>query len=131
MLKIRSISNGNVYLEGDVNVMNNEVIHSKEDNEGTLFVKNTNIEGIFNYGYKTKFADPVWDKPAGYVWSSRASVMNKTFGLKLLDVTYNYCSVAIDLAHLEALLVDTEYEIDWEPLIKDEDVVYKLKKKSV
>lgn len=137
MLKINSISRDNIYIDGDVELKVGEVVLSKDISTETLFVRKTNIEGIFTYGCRNNVEDRVWDKPAGYVWASRASVMNKAFDIALMDVyykkegSYTYMCASIDLAHLEALLVDTEYEIDWEPCIKDEDVIYKLKKKSV
>lgn len=137
MLKINSINRDNIYIEGDVELKLDEVVLSKDIATETLFVRKTNIEGMFDYGCRNNVEDKVWNKPAGYVWSSRASVMNKAFDIALIDVyykkegSYSYRRAAIDLAHLEALLVDTEYEIDWGPTVEDEDIIYKLKKKSV
>jgi hypothetical protein len=137
MLKVDSVSHGDIYIVGDVELTNGDVVLSKDVETETLFVRKTNIEGIFTYGARNNVEDRVWGKPAGYIWSSRASVMNKAFDVALIDVyykeegSYSYRCAAIDLAHLEPLLADTEYEINWEPKFEKEDVIYKLKKKSV
>lgn len=106
-----------------------------EDKEGTCFVTNTNVEGIYSYGYQQKKAD-YFGNPAGYIWSSRASVMNKVFNTTLIDIYYceSYHSsgrcLAIDLHVLEPLLENTEYMIDWTPIVDKEDVTYKLVKRN-
>ena len=125
-----------VYITGEEKLKNNNIILEEEVNDGVLFVQDTNIEGLFNYGYRQTCADYMGHGP-GYIWASRASVMNKTFGMTLMDIYYkkendiSYSSCAIDLYVLEPLLKDTEFEIDWNPQIDDEDAIYMLKKKGV
>lgn len=54
MLRVEAIRNGCVYLIGDEKLVRNKRCPTKEDNEGILFITNTNIEGIFRYGYEQK-----------------------------------------------------------------------------
>ena len=54
MLRVEAIRNGCVYLIGDEKLVRNKRYLTKEDNEGILFITNTNIEGIFRYGYEQK-----------------------------------------------------------------------------
>ena len=74
--------------------------------------------------------------PAGYVWSSRAGVMNKEFDVALIEVVYSknnsHCPMAcsMDLAHLKPLLEGTDYKIDWAPREDNTDVVYRIVKRS-
>lgn len=110
-------------------------VMEKTESDGTYFIKNTNIEGIFDYGFQQNKED-YFGNPAGYVWSSRAGVMNKLFDVALVEIcykqegSYSYRSCAIDLAHLEPILEGTEYEIQWEPVVDETDVCYRIKKRS-
>ncbi len=136
-MRIDGIRHGTVYIIGEEDLKSNKRCLTKEDSEGILFIANTNIEGIFFYGYEQKKSDYFGHGP-GYIWSSRASVMNANFDVALIEACYkkegsSYCCCSIDLARLEPLLKDTEYEIDWTPYPSEDgtDVHYKLKKKEV
>lgn len=137
-MKVDCIRSGYIYLSGEEELKIGGKVLTKEMEDGELFIRKTNIEGIFTYGYMQNEADPVHGHGPGYVWSSRASVMNANFDVALIEACYklegSYCyqSCSIDLAHLEKLLEDTEYEIDWTPHVSDNgDVNYKLKSKEV
>ena len=84
------------------------------------------MEGIFKYGCKL-LKDDIFGHRAGYVWSSRVGVLNKMFDVALMECYYktpnknSYESCAIDLAHLEEILKDTEYEINYTPKFHFED----------
>ena len=138
-MRIDAIRQGTVYIIGDEKLKCNARCLTHEDNEGILFVTNTNIEGIFRYGYEQTKEDRVWGHAPGYIWASRASCMNAVFDVALIECCYkeegspSYTTCAIDLAHLEPLLEGTEYEIDWTPHPSSDgtDVHYKLKKKDV
>lgn len=134
MLKIKEISkNGTIYIIGDVDLRSEGEVLSAIDSEGRLFVNKTNVEGIFTYGIQNTKPD-YFGHGVGYTWSSRASVMNKAFDVALIDVLYDtsgYCfrTCAIDLAHLEPLLEDTEWKIDWEPIVDHSDITYRIVKR--
>ena len=127
--------NNTPYFVGEEDLKTGEVVLEKEVKDGTYFVRKTNIEGIFKYGFRQKEAD-IFGNSAGYVWSSRAGVMNKEFDVALVEVVYSknnsHCpmSCSMDLAHLEPLLEGTEYMIDWTPREDDTDVVYRIVKRS-
>ena len=135
-MRIESINANRIYVVGEDDVKLLDRILEQEDKEGTTFVRATNIEGIYDYGYQQKKADYMGN-PTGYIWSSRAGVMNKVFNTKLIEVAYaedlpfnSFSSYAIDLNILEPLLEETNYMIDWTPTITDTDVVYRLVKKA-
>lgn len=127
--------NNTPYIVGEEALKTGEVVLEKEVEDGTYFVRKTNIEGIFKYGFRQSKED-IFGNPAGYVWSSRAGVMNKEFDVALVEVCYkkegspSYTSCSMDLAHLEPLLEGTEYMIDWTPHENDTDVVYRIVKRS-
>lgn len=127
--------NNTPYIVGDEDLKTEEIVLEKEVEDGTYFVRKTNIDGIFTYGFKQNTAD-CFGNPAGYVWSSRAGVMNKEFDIALVEIVYSqnnsHCPKAcsMDLAHLEPLLEGTEYMIDWTPREDDTDVVYRIVKGS-
>ena len=138
MLKIDGIRDNNcqaVYIIGDEPLIPEEDVLSTTSGYDRLFVKRTNIEGIFTYGCE-QLRDVYLGHYKGYIWASRASVMNKMFDIALFECNYktkgevSYRTCAIDLAHLEQLLEDTDYEINWEPIEDGEDVDYELKKKG-
>ena len=127
--------NNTPYIIGEEDLKTEEVVLEKEVEDGAYFVRKTNIEGIFKYGFRQKESD-IFGNSAGYVWSSRAGVMNKEFDVALVEVCYkkegspSYTSCSMDLAHLEPLLEGTGYEIVWEPVVDDNDVVYRIVKRS-
>lgn len=136
MLKFDGIHHGEIFLTGDENYSRGEVIHSKIVDGEEVFVRATSIEGIFTYGCKNLKPD-IYGHGVGYVWSSRAAVMNKEFDLKLIECCYvkenshEYRSCSIDLDHLYSLLEGTEYEIDWKPYREDDsDRAYRIVKKQ-
>ena len=135
---IDAIRQDAVYIIGEEDLRCKDMCLTKEDGEGILFVTSTNVEGIFTYGYKLKKEDYFGHGP-GYVWSSRASVMNANFDIALYHAYYkkagsvSYTCCSIDLAHLEPLLEGTQYEIDWTPHVSEKgtDIDYKLVKREV
>lgn len=138
MLKIEAIRpNGNIYITGQTDLKSEGIVHEvMSDTESSLvFIERTNIEGIFKYGIKQLFDDG--EHGHGYIWHSRASVMNQYFGCALIDIYYRkegnlpYQTCSIDLAHLEPLLEGTGYIIDWAPCeITDIDVKYRVIKEK-
>lgn len=136
-MNVDCIRSGDIYLSGEEELKIGDKVLTKEMEDGELFIRKTNIDGIFTYGYMQTGGDPIYGHGPGYVWASRASVMNANFDVALIEAcyrsegSYTYRSCSIDLAHLEKLLEDTEYEIDWTPHIADNgDVKYELKLKS-
>lgn len=137
-MRIDGIKQDIVYIIGEEDLKCNDRCLVKEDEEGILFITNTNIDGIFCYGYEQKKEDFLGHGP-GYVWSSRASVMNAAFDVALIEACYkkencpSYRCCSIDLATLESLLKETDYEIDWTPYPSNDgvDIHYRLKKKEV
>ena len=127
--------NNTPYIVGEENLKTGEVVLEKEVEDGTYFVRKTNIDGIFTYGLKQNKED-YFGNPAGYIWSSRASVMNKQFNLALIEIVYkkenSYCptSCSMDVAYLKQLLSNTEYTIDKSPRESDTDVTYRIVKRS-
>ena len=85
-----------------------ETILSKEVDDSRLFVQSSNIPGIYRIGCE-QLKDGIYHK-AGYVWSSRAEVMNEYFGTELVDATYNDYCCCIDKATLESLIDTNEIE---------------------
>lgn len=127
--------NNTPYIVGEEDLKSEEIVLEKEVEDGTYFVRKTNIDGIFTYGFRQNKEDYIGN-PAGYVWSSRAGVMNKAFDVALVEVCYkkegspSYTSCSMDLAHLEQLLEGTEYMIDWTSHEDATDVVYKIVKRG-
>lgn len=138
MLRIDGIQDKNcqaIYIIGKEPLVAGEDVHSRVSGDSRLFVKKTNIEGIFTYGAEQQ-CDSCFGGRKGHIWSSRASVMNHKFGCALVECNYKvegdvlYTTCAIDLAHLEHLLEETDYTIDWNPHVENIDTHYKLIKKS-
>ncbi len=104
-------------IEGDDKLEVKDRIKESEDEEGILFLQETNQPGIYRYGYQTKKDDPIWNHKAGYIWSSRASVMNANFNTRLAECNYRqrgtqtYTSCAIDVDTLESILDTDKYII--------------------
>jgi hypothetical protein len=136
MLRIEAIRGGCVYLIGDERLVCNKRCLTKEDPEGILFITNTNVEGIFRYGYEQMKADYFGHGP-GYVWHSRASVMNANFDVMLMEAYYKeegsntYTTCAIDMVRYEELFNEYGYELVREPRKENKsDVYYDLKKRG-
>lgn len=134
MLKIDRIEHGSIYLSGDKRLVSGERVLEKHIGaDGIAFVKATNFEEIFTYGLEQTRGSYFGHKP-GYIWASRASVMNAIFDTTLYEAAYRegsscYCSCAVDLVRIEDLLLEAGYEIDLTPKVsKDgEDVDYQVK----
>ena len=107
MLKVKSKHYSDFYLETEVvdhyykKIESGEVIHSDVDGKFECFVNSTSEEGVFEYGAK-QLTDS-WDHKAGYIWSSRCSVMNQIFGTRLVEVSINSRAYAIDVDLLKTL----------------------------
>lgn len=104
------------------------------NNEGIAFIRPANLDGFATYGIEQTRGHEC-GHGAGYIWSSRATVMNKVFDVALVDVLYKtensnlYSSCAIDVAHLVELLEGTEYQVDTECRVDGEDVYYDVKQR--
>lgn len=141
MLKLDNVRNRNgffeVFITGDEKLTRGDVVLSKITGDGEIFIRATNIEGIFTYGCKS-LKDDYWGHKAGYIWSSRVGVMNQEFDVALMECYYktadenSYICCAIDLAHLEAVLEDTEYRINYIPDLHftEKEPYYRLEKLS-
>ena len=106
-----------------------------DNNEGIAFIRLANLDGFATYGIEqTKDYD--FGHGPGYIWASRATAMNKIFDVALIDVLYKtensstYSCCAIDLVHLMELLEDTEYRVNPERRVSDEDIYYDVKKRG-
>lgn len=129
MLKLDYVGYSNKpYLSGVDKLIVGEKILQKEVHEGTLWIKSTNIEGIFEYGLTDE---------TGYTWTSRTGVLNKEFDVALIECCYrhddrSYRCCAIDFAHLDEILRDSEYKLDPIPELcfEDKEPYYKLRKIS-
>ena len=138
MLKLEAIRpNGNIYIIGQADLKSEGILHQTPSNNDAslVFIERTNVPGIFKYGVKQLFDDG--EHGPGYIWHSRASVMNQYFGCALIDIYYKkegslfYQTCSIDLAHLEPLLEGTRYIIDWMPCeVTDTDVKYRVIKEA-
>jgi hypothetical protein len=96
------------YLSGINKLVTGEKVLEKVTDEGTLWVRATNIEGVFRFGLTDE---------TGYSWSSRTGVLNKEFDVALIECYYrhddrSYMCCAIDFAHLDEILKGTEYKLD-------------------
>lgn len=132
MLTIDRISNGCIYITGEEELKGIERVLEKQESDGKCFVVRTNIEGIYTYGIEQTKED-YWGHKPGYVWSSRASVMNAAFGVTLFEACYRkgtscYRSCAVDLVRFEHLLKANGYSVDFTPIVSDdkEDVNFML-----
>ena len=107
-MKVTLVDNWRIYIEGDVipgtyryvPIVPGDIVESKIVEDGTeeMFYKKTNIEGIYTFGCK-QLTDS-WDHKAGYIWSSRSSCVNETFGTNFIDCSFNstYCAIDADIA---------------------------------
>lgn len=121
MLKIDAIRGNNIYLIGDEKLDPKEECLSLVKGDSRLFVRKTSIEGLYQYGSEQLSEDYMGHKK-GYIWASRASVMNKVFDLALTEAyyksegSYSYQCCAIDLVRYEDLLNEAGYEFIREPI---------------
>lgn len=92
-----------------------ELIGSKNvDSNGRLELYRSKTYKWY-YRYRLTQLRPDWEHEAGYVWSSRASLVNKIFGTKISEIVIYEnpcmpCSCSIDADELSALL-PAEYEV--------------------
>ena len=128
-MKFEAIKDNKLYFTSNNKLESKNIVHVKYIGDGELFVKDTNIEDVFTYGFKTLSPD-VWGHPAGYVWTSRASVMNRTFNLSLIDVyckfedNYHYTTCAITLDKLNELLNEANQNVNITINYTEEDTTY-------
>lgn len=115
-----------IQIKGDIDIRPiTRIMERDTDNKHTLFIRNTNIDGFYDFGLQAHEAD-YWGNPAGYVWSSRAGVVNKVFGVKLVDVYYNSMCIAISVDKLTELLDLDRYYIK-EYIDKRGEITYSVK----
>ena len=138
MLKIDAVRDNRVYLIGDEKLITKDECFSSVTTDGNsrLFVKSTNIEGIYKYGSE-QLCDSYMGHEKGYIWSSRASVMNKAFDIALIEACYkvegdfSYTVCSIDLVRFEDILNEAGYDVNWTFIKNDEmDLEYSLSKRS-
>ena len=135
MFFVTNYERGNVYATNQherIQAVGERQFKITEDRKYKLFYQPTNIEGVYYYGCIQLKDD--YDHKAGYVWSSRASVINKAFNLDLIDCIVDYMGVfaiSADTAAKKLSETYAEKKIDkivspklcWE---RDEDVYYGL-----
>ena len=95
MLKIDSIRGNNSYLIGDEKLDPKEECMSLVKGDSRLFVRKTSIEGLYQYGSEQLCEDYMSHKK-GYIWASRASVMNKVFDLAFYCFIIGFFGVNIN-----------------------------------
>lgn len=61
------------------------VEHKEKEVEGGILFYDKYSNGIYQYGLRS--TRPYMGHDAGYIWSSRASVLNQEFGTNLIDVS--------------------------------------------
>ena len=140
-MKFNEMMNGNICIEGPEYLVSSGIAMSTIREGQEYFIRKTNIEGIYTYGIKSLTPDPVWDKPAGYIWASRASVMNRIFDTCLRECYYRkegtqtYTCGAIDLVRYEQFLKENGYEVDFNGYnpypSTNEDLAYEIKKINI
>ena len=107
MLEYLSYEFDRVYLRSDISVKEGKIIDTKvitnnDGNDYELFIKDTNIPGLYTYG--SKQLEDSEQHEAGYIWPSRASVMNRFFGVKFLEGVIGEECFAIDADTLQKLI---------------------------
>lgn len=102
VVSICGFSSLDVYLEADE--LSTTVVEHKEKELGidTLYYKKFS-DGTYSYGL-IQGAENQFGHSKGYIWSSRASVVNAEFGLNLIEVGINHVSRAIPITTLKSLL---------------------------
>ena len=61
------------------------VEHKEKEVDGGVLFYDKYSNGVYQYGLRS--TRPYMDHEAGYIWSSRASVLNQEFGTNLIDVS--------------------------------------------
>lgn len=91
----------NVYLEGDedIDVPQPEII--KENPTGYYMLCKDNL-GFTHFGFVAKYRS--YDRPAGYMWSSRASVFNEFLPCHITEAYYNRQTVSISIEDLKDIV---------------------------
>ena len=137
MITIDKIQNGTIYITGDEKLEYLERVQEKQCETGKLFIARTSIDGIYTYGLEQTLGSYFGHGP-GYIWSSRASVINSQLGTVLYEAAYRegdrgYRSCAVDLIRFEDILKAHGYKIDLsEPEVSSDglDIHYKVEKIS-
>ena len=116
MITIDRIENGTIYITGDEKLEYLERVQEKQCETGKLFIARTSIDGIYTYGLEQTLGYYFGHGP-GYIWSSRASVINSQLDTVLHEAAYRqgdrcYCSCAVDLVRFEGILKAHGYKID-------------------
>ena len=125
MLTFECISGGTIYLSGDEELETLDRVLETQKEDGKPFVTRTNIEGIYKYGFE-QTAQVYWGHKPGYIWASRASVMNAAFGITLYEACYRtgksnlYRTCAIDLVRFEHFLKANGYSVDFTPIMSED-----------
>jgi hypothetical protein len=84
-------------------IRSGEYVGTKSDDEYFLFVKDTNVSGVYYFGCE-QLKDDYMHK-AGYIWSSRAGVINDAFDMALKEVCINNnACYSMDVYYLKPLL---------------------------
>jgi hypothetical protein len=104
-------------------IVNYKVIGSRK-----LFVKSTNIAGLYDYGCE-QLEDGIYHKK-GYIWSSRAGVINKYLNMSIVDVVYNGRLLGMDKSVLEPLINTIGYGVSNNPMVSEDDIYYSICKIS-
>ncbi len=99
-------------------IKSGDIIHSTSDAKFEYFITSTSEDGLYHYGARQLVAS--YDNPAGYVWSSRCSVMNKLFGTRLVEVFVNGGCYGMDVDLLKEL-VDRDLEDNFEVVQNTDD----------
>lgn len=137
MITIDNIENGTIWITGDEPMKVLERVQEKQCETGKLFIARTSIDGIYTYGLEQTLGNYFGHGP-GYIWSSRASVINSELGTVLHEAAYregnrSYRSCAVDLIRFEGILKAHGYKIDLsEPEVSSDgmDIRYKVEKIS-
>ena len=137
MITIDEIKNGTIYITGDEKLEYLERVQEKQCETGKLFIARTSIDGIYTYGLEQTLGSYFGHGP-GYIWSSRASVINSQLDTVLHEAAYRegdrgYRSCAVDLIRFEGILKAHGYKIDLnKPEVSDDgiDIHYKVEKIS-
>ena len=137
MMKIDHIHNDSIYLSGDEPLKSIDRIFEQECGCGVAFLNRTNIEGLYTHGLEQK-VEQHWGHGPGYVWASRASVMNAQFGVALYEAYYKgpgsncYQTCAIDLVRFEDALNKFGYKVNFEPKVSEDgcDIHFSIYKEA-
>ena len=137
MITIDKIENGTIWITGDEPMKVLERVQEKQCETGKLFIARTSVDGIYTYGLEQTVGSYFGHGP-GYIWSSRASVINSQLDTVLHEAAYRegnrcYCSCAVDLVRFEGILNAHGYKIDLsKPNVSSDgvDIHYNIEKIS-